>query len=323
MTETNAERYAREAREREEAEIARFIIKAKLFGAAIVALFLLIMFFGSFFTIGERERGVVLRWGKFSSVAGPGLHFKLPLITSVVKLKIDNQLTTEEKMSSGSADQQEAHMRASVNWRINPANLQSFYAQFGSLENAELAYVKPRIPARVKVVFGQFTAARTFSDRASLNNRAAADLQASLGELFIVDGLQIEDVDFGGKYMASIAERMTAEVEVAKRTQELAKEKISAQIQNTQADARAYNTKADADAQAHARREIGAAEAAAIEAKTKALEKSQNLVALTWAQQWDGHSMPNILVQGSGTNALPFLPLGQDTAKTANPLQSR
>lgn len=312
-------------KQREEEEIARFIAKAKLFGVAIVAFFLTIMFFSSFFTIGERERGVVLRWGKFSSVAGPGLHFKLPMITSVVKLKIDNQLTQEEKMSSGSADQQEAHMRASVNWRINPANLQAFYAQFGSLENAELAYVKPRIPARVKVVFGQFTAARTFSERAALNARAAADLQTSLGDLFIVDGLQIEDVDFGGKYMASIAERMTAEVEVAKRTQELAKEKVSAQIQNTQADAKAYQVKAEADAQAHAIREKGAAEAAAIEAKTKALEKSQNLVALTWAQQWDGHSMPNILVQGNGTNALPFLPLSQgENGKTPNyPLQSR
>lgn len=309
-------RLREEQEQRDQEQMAEFVAKARLAGVAFIGLLLLIGFFSSWFTIGELERGMVLRWGRFNSVAEPGLHFKLPIVTSVVRLRVDNQLTTAEKMSAGSADQQEAHMKASLNWRINPAKLHAFYAQFGSIENAELSYVKPRLPARVKVVFGQFTAARTFGERASLNQRAAQDMQASLGELFLVDGLQIEDVDFGSKYMLSIQERMTAEVEVAKRNQDFQRELVNAKIENTKADAAAYKVRAEAEAQAHAIREKGNAEAAAIDAKTKALERSQNLVALTWAEQWDGKSMPNILVMGGGANTLPFLPLGNTELKS-------
>lgn len=42
---------------------------------AIVALILL---FSSFFVVDQKEEAVVLNFGKFSRIVGPGLHFKLP-----------------------------------------------------------------------------------------------------------------------------------------------------------------------------------------------------------------------------------------------------
>lgn len=304
--------WERRAREENEALLANVKKWGKRGAFAVVGLIGLNVVFGSFFTIGERERGVVLRWNKFSSVAEPGLHFKLPVITSVVTLPVDNRTTVEDKMSAGSKDQQEAIMRASLNWRLNPEKMGEFYGRFGSLENAELAFIKPRLNARTKVVFGQFSAETTFSNRGPLNDRAATDLAANLGELFIVDGLQIENVDFGNEYTNSINQRMTAEVEVSKERQKLERERVLAEIANTQADAEKYRVQAEGDAKAHATRVTGDAEASAIKAKGDALKENPNLVQLELAGRWNG-STPTTYI-GDGKGALPILPLGNHQA---------
>jgi membrane protease subunit HflK len=44
----------------------------------IGAIVFLILFFSSFFIVDQTEESVVLNFGKFSRIVGPGLHFKLP-----------------------------------------------------------------------------------------------------------------------------------------------------------------------------------------------------------------------------------------------------
>jgi len=46
--------------------------------------------YSSFYTIKPGERGVVLRFGKYSKTASPGLNFKIPLMDSVTKVDIEN-----------------------------------------------------------------------------------------------------------------------------------------------------------------------------------------------------------------------------------------
>jgi len=44
----------------------------------IVVLFLIIAAFSSFYMVDQKEEAVILSFGKFSRITGPGLHFKLP-----------------------------------------------------------------------------------------------------------------------------------------------------------------------------------------------------------------------------------------------------
>jgi modulator of FtsH protease HflK len=44
----------------------------------IVIIFLIIAVFSSFSTVDQKEKAVILRFGKFQGTTGPGLHFKLP-----------------------------------------------------------------------------------------------------------------------------------------------------------------------------------------------------------------------------------------------------
>ena len=87
------------------------------------------------------------------------------------------------------------------------------------------------------------------------------------------------------------------------RQQELAQERIKAEIAVTQATGGPIRSAPKRKAQAEATTLRGNAEASAIKAKGEALAANPNLVALIQARRWNG-VLPTTLVPGS---AVPFL----------------
>lgn len=55
----------------------------------ILVVILVQVIYSSFYTIKPGERGVVLRFGKYSKTAPPGLNFKIPLVDTVTKVDIE------------------------------------------------------------------------------------------------------------------------------------------------------------------------------------------------------------------------------------------
>jgi len=71
-------------------------ISPNLIKYGVIGIFVLIFLFSSFFTISPEEVGVILRFGKFSHIAEPGLNFKLPLgIDQLNKVPVQRQLKEE------------------------------------------------------------------------------------------------------------------------------------------------------------------------------------------------------------------------------------
>lgn len=58
----------------------------KLFGFLVLIVALVIVAFGSFYTIKEQEQAVITTFGKAKTVNTAGLHFKIPLIQQVQKV---------------------------------------------------------------------------------------------------------------------------------------------------------------------------------------------------------------------------------------------
>jgi len=275
-------------------------------------LFLLIIS-GSWYTIDQTQRGVLLRNGAFVEVEQPGLHFKLPLIESVYKIDVQTHTRTygagQETMEAYSADQQPAHLRVSVTFHVAPDKAQEMYNRFaGDMEAAISRLITPRMNQEVKVVFGQYTAQKAISARGQLNVDAAKALTDAISydPVFAIEGVQIEDIAFSSEYIRSVEARMQAEVEVQRQQQTLAQEKIKAEIAVTQATGRANSVRAEAQAQADAIVLKGNAEAQAIKAKADALASNANLIALTQAEKWNGQLPTTMLPNG----AVPFLNVG-------------
>lgn len=61
-------------------------------GKILIIILVIVLFQvvnSSYYTIKPGERGVVLRFGKYSKTASPGLNFKIPLVDDVIKVDIE------------------------------------------------------------------------------------------------------------------------------------------------------------------------------------------------------------------------------------------
>lgn len=266
--------------------------------------------FGSWYTIDQTQRGALLRNGAFIGVVQPGLHFKLPWVDDVYKIDMQTHTYTWSKVNSYSADQQPADLKVSVTLHVAADKVAEMYARFRGDEKAAVErIIAPHVHERIKVVFGQYTAAKAISSRAQLNADAAKSLTEAIAydPVFVVESVQIENIDFSPEYIKSVEQRMQAEVEVQKFRQQLERERIQAEIAVTQAKGRADSVRAEAQAAADAIRLRGDAEAQAIQARGDALAKNPNLVLLVQAERWDGKLPVTMLPNGT----LPMLSVGK------------
>lgn len=290
--------------------------------AAFIGLALLSVVLGSWYTVDEGERGVILRYGAVAGIAQPGLGFKIPLIDSVVRVSVQSKAAIYNGMEAYSRDQQPATMNLSVNYRIPPDRVEEVYANYGGEDGLLSRLVERRVFEESKTVFGRFAAVTAIQERGRLNQEIADAIQKSVSGPVIIDSVQIENIDFSDAYEASIEQRMLAEVEVQRLRQNAEREKVQAEITVTQAGAQADAQRAQAQAQADAVRVRaqaeaeaiqlkGEAEALAIKARGDALKDNPGLVSLTQAERWDGQLPTTMLPNGS----IPMLNLnGQNTS---------
>ncbi len=278
---------------------------------ALFGLFVLLIVSGSWYTIDQTQRGVLLRNGAFVEVEQPGLHFKLPLIETVTKVDMQTHTVQYGYKGQGefqaySADQQPANLALSVTYHIAPDKVPDMYNRFGGDRDAAVSrLIQPRVYQEVKVVFGGYTAQKAITERGKLNLDAAKALTDAISydPVFIIEGVQIEDIAFSSDYIRAVEQRMQAEIQVTQQEQQLRQEKIKADIAVTQATGRANSIRAEAQAQADAIVLKGNAEATAIKARADALSSNSNLIALTQAEKWNGQ-LPTTMVPNG---AVPFL----------------
>lgn len=278
-------------------------LNSKAIGMAALVLVILGVFFSSWYTVDETERGVLLRNGALVGIVEPGLSFKTPFIETVKFISVQSQATSYRELQAYSKDQQTATLQVSVSWHVVPGEVSKVYTQYQDLEGLVSRLISRQVPTQVENVFGQYNAVTAVQQRGKFVADVTRAIKESIIGPVVIDGVQVENIDFSDDYERSIALRMKAEVEVKTREQMLATEQVQAQIRVTQAQAEADSKLAEAKADAEATRLRGEAEADAIKARAQALASNQNLVELTKAERWDG-TLPTTMLPNS---ALPFI----------------
>ena len=274
--------------------------------AGFVGLVGLGIILGSWYTVDEGERAVVLTNGSFSEISGPGLHFKVPFFQTARFITVRNENMRYENVAAYSYDQQTATMVLSVNWQIDPNDVETIYRQFGSEESAAARVLNPRVYEQLKNVFGQFTAQRAIQERGKLNADLTKALQQSLaGSGINVLSVQIENIDYSDAYEAAVEASATAKADIERAKSELAKVEQEAQQKVKQAQAEAEAKKLQADADAYATSAAGKATAEAIRERGAALRDNPELVNLVAAEKWNG-VLPSSMIPGS---TVPFINL--------------
>lgn len=259
--------------------------------------------FGSWYTVDDGYRGVLLRNGAYVSVSEPGLNFKTPWIEEVVHISVRDNVRPYENFEAYSRDQQNATMKVTVNYRIPADKVREVYTQYGGEEQLVSRLLDRQVYDKVKTAFGQFNAASAIQERARLNSEATKMITDSISGPIIVTSVQLEDIAFSAQYEAAIEERMKQEIEVQRLEQQARQAKVQAEIVVTQANAQADAVRARAQAEADATELRGLAEAKSIDARGKALRDNPSLVSLIQAERWNGQLPTSMIPNGT----VPFL----------------
>lgn len=274
-------------------------------GILVAIVLVLILFFGSYYTIDEGERGVLLTNGKIESVEGAGLHFKIPLFQSVEKISTRTQTLSGQILSMYSYDQQIAELAISVTFHIAPEQVEDVYKRYG-VNGIFVNGVLPRINEVSKTVFGQFTAARAIQERDKLNDDMNREIKLALQDVpIVIENIQIENLDFSDTYERAVEQAAKAKADVERAKSELARVEQEAQQKVKNAEAEAAATKATADAAAYSIKVQGEAEANAIRERGEALRQNPDVIKLTTAERWNG-VLPTSMIPGS---SVPFIEL--------------
>lgn len=118
----------------------------------LVGLFTFITVFSGFFTIHTKQAGVVERMGKFHSIAGPGLNFKIPFFDSLVYIEDLNMQLMDVPVDSKTKDDATVRIPVRVQYFILPEKVKEAYYELDDpadqikahVENVILSYI-PKI----------------------------------------------------------------------------------------------------------------------------------------------------------------------------------
>jgi regulator of protease activity HflC (stomatin/prohibitin superfamily) len=277
-------------------------------GSAVVAgLVALTVLGGSWYTVDQGERGVILRNGAITGTADPGLGFKFPIVDRVVRITTQTQSKIYTDVATYSRDQQPAVLVLSVTYQLPEDRVAEIYAQYGGEAGLVNRLIDRQVNEAIRTVFGRFNAVEAVQQRERLAMEFRTAVQDAVMGPVVIVGTQIENIDFSDAYEASIEQRMLAEVEVQRIQQNAEREKVQAEIRVIQAQAEAEARVAQATAEAEAITLTGEAEASAIRARGAALRDNPSLIELVQAERWNG-ILPTTMVPGQ---TVPFLNVGQ------------
>ena len=294
-----------------------------LAGLAALAGFAIVLYLVSpFFTVGEYERTVLTRFGQFNSVAGPGLHFRIPLVNGLETFPINIQRMQKDHLNTYTIDNQELDALVTLNYHIAENEVRRVF----TTNRDYRANLESFMIDRFKREMGKINITQVAAHRGDVALSVQKSLVADAMELFgitIVD-FQINDIRYTEQYRRAVDSAAIAKAKVEQSEQERRQAEVVAQRQKIQAEGEANAVreqargKADGElllstAQAKGKELVGLAEAKALEAQGQALRSNSSLIQLEVAKRWSG----NLPVNMYGTAPLPLLNLQQETQTTA------
>ncbi|WP_448093400.1 SPFH domain-containing protein [Pseudomonas lini] len=146
----------------------------------------------SFYTVNERELGLVLRNGKVLSEVGPGLGWKLPIVDKVFRISSQDNIFHIADVHNYTSDLHEFNADVSVVWHVAPGKMADIYTQYNDLQSVELALIKPRVTGQIGLVMSRYKGSQMFERPDQFIKDAGAAIKMATGELVVIDSVNFE-----------------------------------------------------------------------------------------------------------------------------------
>lgn len=203
---------------------------AKAIGFTVAAIAVLILLFGSFYTIKEQEQAVVTTFGVPSTVSEPGLHMKIPFIQKVQKVDTtikgfaigydeNTSMTKEDESLMITSDYNFVNVDFYVEYQVSDP-IKALYAS-----EQPVAILKNIAQSCIRSVVGQYEVDSVITD-------GKTEIQAMIRERIIT---QLSEHEIGIRLVnitIQDAEPPTTEVMEAFKAVETAKQGMETAINN-------------------------------------------------------------------------------------------
>lgn len=211
-----------------------------------IALISLGAVWGSFYTLKDTEKALVMTFGKVTDVTSSGLNFKIPFTQSIQVVDITQKTDKAENLSAVSADQQKVTTTIAVNYRWDEHKLPEIYQEIKLDIDRVLGQ---RVSEAVKSTTAKYTAYDLISKREVVREEIENKLRTELKRYnIILDAMQIVDFRFSKEYEDAIEAKMTADQVAKKAEMDLKRIEVEAKqrITTAQAEAEAIRIQAEA-----------------------------------------------------------------------------
>lgn len=260
---------------------------------AIIALSIFILIgiaYQAFVIVDAGYVGVVKRLGAVKpKELSEGFHIITPFIDSVEKFDIRLSKVTSDATAS-SKDLQVVNTSIAVQYSMTPELMPLTLQNVGTRAVVERTLIDPSILESVKAITALYTAEELITKRDEVKTMIQQKISSFLNEsteeknlsgLLIIANVAITDFDFSSEFNRAIEEKVRAEQEALKATNEKDR-------RVTQAEAQAEEQRLIADALAYEIEVESVARAEAIKREAEALADNPQLIQLRLAEKWDG-----------------------------------
>lgn len=264
---------------------------------AIIAVFVLVIVFNSFYTIRSGQEGVLLTFNKADPVAkGDGLHMKVPIVQKIVKFDVQTQ-KYEAHAAAASKDLQDVSTNVAVNYHLSKGTTPMLFTEIGAAYEERV--IQPAVQEVVKAVTAKFTAEELITRREEVKNGIFVLLKERMASRNInVEELAITNFAFSQSFTQAIEAKVTAEQEALTQRNKLEQVKYEAQ-----------QLVATAEGQKEAAIAVATGEAEKVKLVQQQLMQSPQYIEYIKAQRWNG-ALPAFYMAGSsGSNLLFNVPM--------------
>jgi prohibitin 2 len=226
------------------------------------------------------SKAVVVSQGTFKGVEDSGLVWHGPL-TDVIPVNLQQQ-KWESETSTYTQDVQQAAIKFTLTYRLDPGAVQKVYTSVG--QDWETKLIPQVVEETIKAKFGQAEAVKdAINNRAILQQEILVALKTKLkAKSVIVEGFELKDISFSKAFEDAVEQK------------QIAVEKANA----------AKNRTVEIEENARQKIITAEADAKAMQIKSAALSGNPGLTAYEAAQRWDGR-----LPQMVGSGQIPFITL--------------
>lgn len=201
------------------------------------------------FKIHEYERGLHLRGGRYLAELGPGWHVQIPLVDTVIIVRVNERLGYVDQISAMTSDN--VTMVVSLQYTYRVTDPEQYALQVDDPERIVFEFVQ----GKLRDVVNTKAMADVMNDRTLMNTEVMAALkekEAQYGVQFVT--VQLQSASPPEEVMAAIKDRMVAVQRQDQAEAEAAQSKTLADANlyaaQKQAEAEAYQITATAQADA-------------------------------------------------------------------------